>query len=80
MDYPPHVLDIWGQDFALEAQGIYYRNHYSEEEVLSDRKVWVPTLPEHGEETREIRKRKFRAATLASHAQNNETWCKSEFA
>ncbi len=80
MEYPPNILDNWGQDFALQAQGIYYLSDFSDEAVWYDRKVWVPTLCEQDEETPETVDRRVRAKTLASHSQNNEAWCKSEFA
>ncbi|KAF2094070.1 hypothetical protein NA57DRAFT_60716 [Rhizodiscina lignyota] len=73
------ILDNCGQDFALQAHGIYYLCHFSEQAVRYGRKVWVPTLPEQDEETPETLDRRARAKTLASHSRKNEAWCKSEF-
>jgi len=47
--------------------------------VVCNRKVWAPSLPEDEPETPEIRERKARAQIFATHAKNNESWCKSEY-
>jgi hypothetical protein len=74
------MLDNFGQDYALQAQGIYYHDDFSEDQVLASRKVWVPTLSMLDKATPDIMERRCRAKIFASHARNNETWCKSEYA
>jgi hypothetical protein len=80
MQYSPDMLSSWGKEYAMQAQGIYYREHFSEDLVVSNRKIWIPTLPESDEETPEILERLSRAQIFALHAKDNETWCKSEYA
>jgi hypothetical protein len=81
MHYPPSVLYLHGADYELQAQGIYYRQDYSEDLVLCDRKVWTPSLPEEEEqETPEMVDQQTRARIFAEHSKNNEKWCKSEYA
>jgi len=74
------MIDHFGKDYALNARGIYYRNHYSPEWVTSDRKVWIPTFRGvDWEEPAEAYRRK-RARVLMEHNINNETRNKSEYA
>ena len=74
------MIDHFGEDYALNAQGIYYRHDYSLEWVTCDRKVWVPTFKGvDWEEPRETRRRK-RARAFVKHNINDETWNKSEWA
>jgi hypothetical protein len=74
------MLDRFGKDYKLNAQGIYYYDFYSPRLVTSTRKVWVPSLDGidwtgPGEESLRIRARVF-----AEHNLNNERWNKSEYA
>ena len=65
-----------GKDYALNAQGIYYH-----EQCDVNLDVWKPNVPKDDDDVSpEILDRQARARKLASHAKNNETWCKSEFA
>jgi hypothetical protein len=80
MRYPPSMIDHWGKDYALNAQGIYYRNYYSPKWVTCDRSVWTPSLTDvNWEEPSEVSRRQ-RARVLMEHSINNETWNKSEYA
>ncbi|KAH0562322.1 hypothetical protein GP486_002987 [Trichoglossum hirsutum] len=79
-NYSPPIFDPFGKDYALNAQGIYYYNHYSPEQVTSGRKIWIPTLRGvDWEEPVEMHRRR-RARVLAKHNIDNETRKKSEFA
>jgi hypothetical protein len=35
------MLQNFGKDYALHAQGIYYRRRFSENLVMCNRKVWT---------------------------------------
>lgn len=64
----------------MNAQGIYYRHHYSPGWVTADHNLWVPSLygidwNNDGEKSRRIR-----AQTFVKHALDNEKWNKSEYA
>lgn len=74
------MLSNYGKDYALHARGIYYRDHFSEDLVLSNRKVWKPSLPEDESQSVEMSDLQARARTFASHARSNEKVCKSEYA
>lgn len=74
------MLQNFGKDYALHAQGIYYRRRFSENLVMCNRKVWTPSLSENGIESLATPDRESRAETFANHSRNNETWYKSEYA
>jgi hypothetical protein len=80
MMYPPSMMDRYGKDYALNAQGIYYYDDYSAERVTCNRKVWIPTYRGvDWEEPGEAHRRK-RARVLVEHNISNETRTKSEYA
>jgi hypothetical protein len=80
MRYPPFLIDYFGKDYALNAQGIYYRSDYSQGWVTYGRNLWIPNLTGvDWEEPSELPRRK-RARVLMEHTLNNETWNKSEYA
>lgn len=74
------MLQNFGKDYALHAQGIYYRRYFSEKFVLCNRKGWKPSLSGIKMEYSAAPDREARADTFAKHSRNNETWYKSEYA
>jgi hypothetical protein len=77
------MLLNFGKDYALNAQGIYYHEQFHANLVVAGRKIWKPNVPKDDYDddvSPEILERKARARKFASHAKNNETWCKSEYA
>ncbi|KAH0534170.1 hypothetical protein FGG08_007239 [Glutinoglossum americanum] len=80
MSYPPSMIDRFGKDYALNAQGIYYYDFYLPELVTCDRKVWVPTFKGIDWEEPGEAYRRQRAQVLAKHNIDNETRKKSEYA
>jgi hypothetical protein len=74
------MIDRFGKDYALNAQGIYYRDSYSPNQVTYDRKVWTPAFEGvDWEEPGELSRRQ-RAQVLVKHNIDNETRKKSEYA
>lgn len=71
------MLDRYGKEYALHAQGIYYRDRFSPDLVTCNRKVWIPSIYDDEEQCPDRWKR---AKVLADHAKNNEDWAKSEYA
>jgi hypothetical protein len=80
LGYPPTMIDQFGKDYALNAQGIYYRDNYSSAWVTENRKVWVPSFEGVDWDSLEEMDRRKRARTIAEHNKNNETRRKSEYA
>ncbi|KIX09219.1 uncharacterized protein Z518_00298 [Rhinocladiella mackenziei CBS 650.93] len=80
MVYSPFMLSKYGKDYALHARGIYYRDSFSEDMVVFDRKVWTPSLPESESRSPEMLEQQIRARSFAYHSKDNERWCKSEYA
>ena len=80
MTYPPFMIDRHGKDYALNAQGIYYRHHFHPDWVTCNRELWIPTLEDIDWKGPSEEKRRQRAFTLARHAMQNEEYVKSEFA
>lgn len=78
--YPPHLIDIYGKEYGLNAHGIYYHHYFKPEFVTLDRKVWIPTLEAMNWEDSNECDRRRRARILLKHNINNETRHKSEFA
>jgi len=74
------MLLHFGKDYALNARGIYYHAQFDTDLVVAGRKIWRPDIPKDNEVSPEIFERQLRARKFASHANNNEKWCKSEFA
>lgn len=74
------MLQNFGKDYALQVQGIYYRNRFSGDLVTSNRQVWVPALSVNELKSRATLPRQARAEVFARHSRNNETWHKSEHA
>jgi hypothetical protein len=73
------MLDSFGKEYRLNAQGIYYRDHYSPESVTSNRKVWVPTFKGIDWEDPAQEPLRKRARIFLEHNTNNERWPKSEY-
>lgn len=83
LDYPPTMLYKYGSDYALHAQGIYYRYSLSDDFVTCNREIWLPSLSKkdkRGRKSEDTRDWKSRAEVFAKHSRNNERWCKSEYA
>jgi len=80
MKYPPNMIDHFGKEYALNAQGIYYYDFYLPKLVTSGRKIWVPTFKGvNWKEPGEAHRRQ-RARVLVKHNIDNETRKKSEYA
>ena len=74
------MIDRFGKDYMLNAQGIYYRDNYAPEFVTNNRKVWIPTIEGiDWDEPGQVCLRD-RARIFTAHNINNETWNKSEYA
>jgi hypothetical protein len=81
MCYPPWIISNYGEDYKLNCRGIYYRREFSTDNVLANRKVWIPSLPATTlKNTPENHERLSRARIFAESSRNNESWCKSEYA
>ncbi|KAH8802943.1 hypothetical protein F5884DRAFT_491038 [Xylogone sp. PMI_703] len=78
--YPPHMIDIFGKDYALNARGIYYIDFFRPELVTVDRKVWIPSFEDIDWEAPSERRRRKRARIMVKHNNDNETRHKSEYA
>lgn len=76
----PDFLMRFKREWDMNAEGIYYRHHYSRHWEIPIHKLWVPSLDGvDWDEPSESRRRR-RARKFVSHALNNETWSKSEYA
>ncbi|KAH7165369.1 hypothetical protein EDB81DRAFT_917353, partial [Dactylonectria macrodidyma] len=78
---PLGLNERYRNDWCLNAEGIYYRHHFSHRWVEGfERKLWVPSLAnvDWNHETESTRRR--RANTFVKHALDNEKWNKSEYA
>lgn len=69
-----------GQEFSLNARGIYYHEQFSWDLVVANRKIWIPILPGNTDNTEEAHDLRERSQRLAFHAKDNEEWLKSEYA
>ncbi|KAI9770996.1 MAG: hypothetical protein M1840_002700 [Geoglossum simile] len=78
--YPPSLIDHFGKDYALNAQGIYYYDFYSPKQVTIGRKIWIPTFRGVDWEEPSESHRRQRARALVKHNIDNETRKKSEYA
>lgn len=78
--YPPSMIDSYGKDYVLNAQGIFYHDSYSQALVTGNRKVWVPSLEDVDWEADSEIGRRGRAQTVAKHSKENERRHKSEYA
>ena len=72
----------FGKDYALNAQGIYYRYWRNREEdtpILYDRKIWTPSFSVNEEEVPGFQDRAARVERAVTHAKENGKWFKSEY-
>ncbi|OCK74965.1 hypothetical protein K432DRAFT_437750 [Lepidopterella palustris CBS 459.81] len=74
------MIDSYGKDYVLNAQGIFYHDSYSQALVTGNRKVWVPSLEDVDWEADSEIGRRGRAQTVAKHSKENERRHKSEYA
>lgn len=74
------MLDRFGPEYALNAQGIYYRDEFRPEWVTANRKVWVPSLQSIDWESSSEQSRRWRAEIVLQHNINNERRMRSEYA
>ena len=77
---PLGMVRRYGQDWDLNAKGIYYRHHYSSHWVTDGRKLWVPSVQDLDWDNPSEEPRRARARTFVRHALDNEKWNKSEYA
>ncbi|KAL1888197.1 hypothetical protein Sste5346_009737 [Sporothrix stenoceras] len=77
---PPSMLRRYGRDWGANAQGIYYRHHYSPEWVTADHNLWLPSFREMEWDDAGEADRRLRAKSLLRHILDNERWGKSEYA
>jgi hypothetical protein len=74
------MLQRYGWDWSLNAQGIYYRHNYSRRWVTDDRSLWVPSLDGLTRDDPAEESRRVRARTFLRHVLDNEKWNKSVYA
>lgn len=74
------MLDNCGKEYALNARGIYYYDHFSHDLVTCTRKVWIPSLEGIDWDTPNERSRRRQAELVVAHSIRNEMRRKSEYA
>lgn len=74
------MLSFWGKDYAMHARGIYYRDYFSEDLVVYNRKVWTPSLSISDKQSSDLLTLQKRARAFADRSKDNEKWYKSEYA
>ncbi|KAK2604093.1 hypothetical protein N8I77_007051 [Diaporthe amygdali] len=77
---PPNLIDRFGDDWRMNARGIYYRHHYSPGWVTADHSLWLPSLDGVDWNDEVEASRRIRAKSFLKHALDNEKWNKSEYA
>lgn len=77
---PPSLIDRFGDDWGMNARGIYYRHHYSPGWVTADHSLWLPSLDGIDWNDDVEKSRRCRAKSFLKHALDNEKWNKSEYA
>lgn len=80
MAWSPFFIDRYGADWGMNAQGIYYRHHYSPGWVTADHSLWLPSLDSEDWNSSTESARRIRARALLTHILDNEKWNKSEYA
>lgn len=74
------MIDSYGKDYALNARGIYYFDHFRQELVTVNRKVWAPSFECIDWDDPSELDRRRRARIVMDHSKDNETRHKSEYA
>lgn len=74
------MITHFGKDFAQNARGIYYHNHFDPTKIPDNRTLVIPSFKDVDWESRSEAHRRRRARMVAEHMVNNETWNKSEYA
>lgn len=76
----PSIIGRFGDDWAQNARGIYYRHHYSPGWVTADHSLWLPSFDGTDWDDPSEESRRARAKVFLKHALDNERWNKSEYA
>ncbi|KAH7127904.1 hypothetical protein B0J13DRAFT_564709 [Dactylonectria estremocensis] len=78
---PLGLCERYRHDWGLNAEGIYYRHHFSHHWVEGfERKLWVPSVAALDWNLETESTRRQRAKKFVKHALDNEKWNKSEYA
>ncbi|KAK0619141.1 hypothetical protein B0T14DRAFT_429225 [Immersiella caudata] len=77
---PLGMVRMYGEDWRLNAMGIYYRHYFSPHWVTDGRKLWIPSFEGIDWTVTAEKHRRERAATIVRHVLDNEKWEKSEYA
>lgn len=77
---PPLMIERIGNDWGMNARGIYYRHYYSPGWVTAGHDLWLPSLDQIDWDHSSENSRRSRAKTFMNHALDNERWNKSEYA
>jgi hypothetical protein len=74
------MIGNYGKDYALNARGIYYFNHFQRKRVTVGREVWIPSFYDANWDNPSEFNRRKRARIIVKHNIDNETRHKSEYA
>jgi hypothetical protein len=77
--YPRRMFYLWGKDYALQAQGIYYRPKYSQDLTECDWTIWRPEVSTVESDMLEKTVVQLQARSFAKRARKNELWAKTEY-